>query len=79
MDESPSSDSEPFSPPIVGDVMEEEIGHVVQDEDTEEEEPVVSHTPSTTEEESVGEDDAFSRSSELWQIHVCIMITVGWF
>ncbi len=73
MDESPSSDSEPiiFSlAPIamVGEVVEEEIGQAEggQDEGSEED-PVPSQTP-TTEEESPGEEDTFSRSSEwvLW-------------
>ncbi len=76
MDESPSSDSEPFLPPPVGEVMEEEIGQATQDEDTEEEgEPVISCTP-TTEEESPGEEDSFSRSSEFPIIHECDLLIV---
>ncbi len=60
MDESPSSDSEPLFSPIVGEVMEEEIGQAAQDDDTEEEDCVLNHTPT----ESPGDEDAFSRSSE---------------
>ncbi len=47
--------------------MEEEIGQPASLDEGTEEEPVASQTP-TTEEESPGEEDSFSRSSEwlLW-------------